>query len=61
MEVLKAYKNIDPTIRPCLTEAAAKSQTMDGLSLPELRLLPISAEIYTHIDTLTGKYNDIPA
>lgn len=58
---LAANWNSDPTIRPHLTAAATKAQAIAGLSLPELRLLPISAEIYTQIDTLTGKYNDIPA
>ena len=58
---LAANWNSDPTIRPRLTAATTKAQTIAGLSLPDLRLHPTSAEIYTHIDTLTGKYNDIPA
>ena len=52
---LAAYWNSDPTIRPRLT-ASAKTQIIVGLSLPERLLRPISAEIYTQIDTLIGKY-----
>lgn len=56
---LAAYWNIDPTIRPRLTEAVTKAQAMDGLSLVERRVNPIAAEIYTRIDNITGKYEGV--
>ncbi len=56
---LAAYWNIDPTIRPRLTEAVTKAQAVDGLTLPERRLNPIAAEIYTRIDNITGKYEGV--
>ena len=54
-----AYWNIDPTIRPRLTEAVTKAQAVDRLTLPERRLNPIAAEIYTRIDNITGKYEGV--
>lgn len=57
--VLAAYWNSDHIIRPRLTEAAAKVQAMDGLSLPERRVIAISAEIYSRIDALSRKFEDI--
>lgn len=56
---LAAYWNIDPTIRPRLTEAVSKAQTVDGLTLPERCVNTIAAEIYTRIDNITGKYEGV--
>lgn len=56
---LAAYWNIDPTIRPRLTEALTKAQTVNGLTLPERCVNPIAAEIYTRIDNITGKYEGV--
>ena len=56
---LATYWNVDPTIRPRLTEAVTKAQAVDGLTLPERRLNPIAAEIYTRIDNITGKYEGV--
>lgn len=56
---LAAYWNIFPFIRPTLTKAANQAVLIKGLSLPEKRVNPIAAGIYTRIDILTGKYVDI--
>lgn len=56
---LAAYWNSDPTIRPRLTAATRKVQSVDGLTLPERRVNPIAAEIYTRIDNITGKYEGV--
>lgn len=56
---LAAYWNCAHTIRPRLTEVATKAQTVDGLTLPELCVNHIAAEIYTRIDNITGKYEGV--
>ena len=58
---LAAYWNSDPTIRPRLTEAATRAQAIGGLSLPVCRVNLLAAEIYSLMDTITGKYDYIPA
>lgn len=58
---LAAYWNSDPAIRPRLTDAANKAASIEALSLPEKRVNIIAAEIYSQIDQITGKYEDIPA
>ena len=56
---LAAYWNIDPTIRPRLTEALTKAQTVNGLTLPDRCVNPAATEIYTRIDNITGKYEGV--
>lgn len=56
---LAAYWNNSPSMRPKLTEAANKVASIGSLTLPEMRVNPIAAKIYTLIDTLTGKYKVI--
>ncbi len=61
---LAAYWNSSPSVRHRLTEVANKAAFIEGLSHSEKRVNQIAAEIYTRIDTLTGKYTgveDIPA
>lgn len=59
LHALAAYWNGNPTIRCRLTEAAAKTQAIFGHSLPERRVNNIAYEIYTQIDGITGKYDNI--
>ena len=56
---LSAYWNSNPSLRPRLTEAATKAASVEALSLPERRVNQIAATIYTQIDKITGKYDDI--
>ncbi len=56
---LAAYWNNAPSMRPTLTEAANKAASIESLSLPEKRVNQIAAEIYTKIDSLTGKYDEL--
>ncbi len=52
---LAAYRTIAPQRREQLTALAAKAAGITGLSLPEHRVIPIAAEIYSRIDILLGK------
>lgn len=58
------YCNTNPEWRPLLTDLAAQAAGVEGLSLPEKRVNPIAAEIYSEIDKLIGKHevaDQIPA
>lgn len=59
-----AYWNINPAMRQILANLSRQATSVDGLSLPERRVNSIAAEIYSHIDKISGKYdfiNEIPA
>jgi hypothetical protein len=58
LHTLAAYWNGNSTIHCRLTEAA-KTQAIFGHSLPESRVNNIAYEIYTQIDGITGKYDNI--
>ncbi|MCM1296091.1 MAG: hypothetical protein NC311_11165 [Muribaculaceae bacterium] len=63
---LAAYWNIDPNLRKKIKELTNQflipnSSLLIDLSLPILRLNPIAAEIYSRIDTITGKYDILSA
>lgn len=58
---LAAYWNSDPILRPRITEAANKVAPIKGLSLPEKQVNKIAATIYSQIDEITGKYDDLVA
>ncbi len=52
---LAAYRTIASQRREQLTALAAKAASIGSLSLPEKRVIPIAAEIYSRIDILLGK------
>lgn len=52
---LSADWNRNPFLRSHLAEASNKAQPIEVLSLPEKRVNDIAAEIYSHIDHITGK------
>lgn len=56
---LAAYWNSNPDVRQRLTKAANKGALIEDISLPEKRINAIVAEIYTRLDTITGKYTDV--
>lgn len=61
---LAGYWNSNPTVRKRLSEIITEAALLEGISLPEKRVNAIAAEIYSKIDTITGKYevlDNIPA
>ncbi len=52
---LAAYRTIAPQRREQLAALAAKAADIPGLSLPEKRVIPIAAEIYSQIYIFLGK------
>lgn len=51
-----AYCNTNPEWRPFLSGLASNAATFSNIPTPEKRINLLAAEIYTSIDTLTGKY-----
>jgi len=53
---LAAYWNSNPSVRHRLSEIVSKAALVEGIPLPVKRVNAIAAEIYSKIDTITGKY-----
>lgn len=50
-----AYRNTNPQWRPLLTDLTSRAATLPNIPAPEKRINLIAAEIFTRIDTITGK------